>query len=73
MEELATMIEQAWMEWNSAQINRLHPERSKTQLSNILINNCKDIIAALRNYHPETSTVITGDMEPPRKVRKKGD
>lgn len=73
MKELAQMIEDAWMTYNAAAINKLHPEVPKNQLANIMINNCKDIIAALRAYAPDTATVVTGDMEPPRKAKKRSD
>lgn len=73
MKELAQMIEDAWMTYNAATINKLHPEVPKNQLANIMINNCKDIITALRVYAPEMATVVTGDMEPPRKAKKRSD
>lgn len=72
--ELATMIENKWMEYNAAVVSRLHPTEVKTQLANIMINNATVIIKALRETpveETETSDVITGDAgEPPKKVRR---
>lgn len=76
MRELATMIENEWMTYNAAVVNRLHQSESKTRLANLMINNAKDIITALRAYKAplETADVVTGDLgEPPRKTKKKGD
>ena len=74
MKELAHRIETQWMTYNAAVISRLHPEVEKQRLSNLLINNTPDIIAALKAYEPVTEVVITGDKdEPPRKTRKKDD
>lgn len=74
MEELATRIENAWMTYNAAVVNRLHPEAEKKVLANILINNTPDIIKALRamgETPTPTETVVTGDEgEAPRKVKK---
>lgn len=71
MSELATQIENAWMTYNAAVVNRLHPEVEKQRLANLMINNVNDIIAALRG---EVGTVIVGDeSEPaPKKVKHNG-
>ena len=71
--ELATMIENAWMAYNAAVVNRLHPEQFKKQLSNIMINNASDIIRALRkpDEQPKTETVVTGDEATKTKKVKK--
>ena len=73
MSELATKIENAWMTYNVAVVNRLHPEVEKQRLANLMINNINDIIAALRNVN-EVGTVVVGDeSEPaPRKVKHNG-
>lgn len=73
MSELATKIENAWMTYNAAVVNRLHPEVEKQRLANLMINNINDIIAALRNEN-EVGTVVVGDeSEPaPRKVKHNG-
>ena len=73
--ELATMIENAWMAYNAAVVNRLHPEQFKKQLANIMINNASDIIRALRkpDEQPKTEveTVVTGDEATKTKKVKK--
>lgn len=72
--ELAHLIETAWMEYNAAVVSRLHPEKRKQTLANILINNVNDILDALRDVKVETADVITGDKDdPPKKVRKNGE
>lgn len=73
--ELANLIENAWIEYNSAIVSRLHPQKVKETLGNIMINNTPEIIAALRESDAtpvETVDVITGDEKDkaPKKVRK---
>ena len=74
MGELAKKIENAWMTYNAAVVERIHPEDAKKQLANVMINNMPEILKALKAYdNPPQATVVTGDMEPPKKVRKSGE
>lgn len=71
--ELATRIEQMWMEYNAAVISQLHPRDVKMSLANLMVNNVNEIIDALRaEPAPETKDVITGyeGETKPKKVRK---
>ena len=74
MGELAKKLEIEWMRYNAAVVERLHPEEAKKQLANIMINNMPEILKALNAYNDTPKgTVVTGDMEPPKKVRKSGE
>lgn len=74
MKELAKTLEIEWMKYNAAVVERLHPEEAKKRLANIVINNMTDILKALNAYDDTPKgTVVTGDMEPPKRVRKSGE
>lgn len=74
MGELAKKIEMEWMKYNAAVVERIHPEEAKKQLANVMINNMTDILKALKAYDGvPKATVVTGDMEPPKRVRKSGE
>lgn len=72
--DLANQIEQTWMEYNAAVVNRLHPEKFKTRLANTMINGVPEILKALRAYEEpvqaEQVVVVDEAGAKPKKVRK---